>query len=249
MGRERYWKGQYLHICSACLIFLLFLGCAAFEGSRNMHEAEGHLLRGQQLLARGDYRGAREENQKVLSVVGKDRPADEALFYMGLIYAHYGNPEKDYNRSVNYFEKVIDEYPQSPFLEQAKIWTGVLKDMEKLKRDELVITNEHILRSRQMLAQGNYREALKEIQNILPEPSGNPYADRALFYAGLIYAHYGNPEKDYKKSVAYFEQLIKEYPQSYLLEQAKIMIGILNVIEKAKQVDIEIEKKRQEMTR
>jgi hypothetical protein len=78
-------------------------------------------------------------------VVGKDRPADESLFYMGLIYADYSNPEKDYNRSVNYFEKVIDKYPQSRFLEQARIWTGVLKGMEKLKRDDPVITNEHIL--------------------------------------------------------------------------------------------------------
>jgi outer membrane protein assembly factor BamD (BamD/ComL family) len=121
--------------------------------------------------------------------------------------------------------------------------------MEKLRTDELVIINERILRSRQMLAQGNYREALKEVQNILSEPYGNPYADRAFFYAGLIYADYGNPERDYKKSIAYFEHVIKEFPQSYLLEQAKIMAGILNVIEKAKQVDIEIERKRKEMTR
>jgi outer membrane protein assembly factor BamD (BamD/ComL family) len=206
-------------------------------------------MRSQQLLAKGDYKGALVENQAVLSEFGKDRLADEALFNMGLIYAHYGNPEKDYNRSLDYFRKVVDEYPQSHLLEQARIWSGVLRDLEKLKTDELVIINERILRSRQMLAQGNYRESLKEIQNILSEPSGSAYADRALFYAGLIYAHYGNPDKDYKRSIAYFEQLIKEYPQSYLLEQARIMISLLNVIEKAKQVDIEIEKKRKEMTR
>jgi outer membrane protein assembly factor BamD (BamD/ComL family) len=217
--------------------------------SRNRREADDQILHSRQLLANGDYKGALEANRAVLSEFGKDSPSDEALFNMGLIYAHYGNPDKDYNRSVNYFRKVIDEYPQSPLIEQARIWSGVLRDLEKLKTDELVIVNERILRSRQMLAQGNYREALKEVQNFLSESSGSPYADRALFYAGLIYAHYGNPERDYKKSIAYFEQIIKEFPQSYLLEQAKIMVGIFNVIEKAKQVDIEIEKKKKEMTR
>jgi outer membrane protein assembly factor BamD (BamD/ComL family) len=217
--------------------------------SRNRREADDHILHSRQLLEKGDYKGALEKNQAVLSEFGKDRPADEALFNMGLIYAHYANPEKDYNRSVEYFRKVVDEYPQSPLLEQAKIWAGVLRDMEKSRTDEIPVINEHILRSRQLLAQGNYREALKEVQNILSEPYGNPYADQALLYAGLIYAHYGNPERDYKRSIAYFEQLIKEHPQSYLFEQAKIIVGILNVIEKAKQVDIEIEKKRKEMTR
>jgi len=265
LGRKHNRKRQYFHICSACLIFFLIVGCTTLKESMdrkedykgalmlkestNSKEVDGRFLHSRQLLAKGDYKGALVENQAVLSEFGKDSPADEALFNMGLIYADYGNPEKDYNRSLDYFRKVVDEYPQSPLLEQAKIWAGVLRDMEKLRTDEFVVTNERILRSRQLLAQGNYRESLKEIQNILSESSRGPYTDQALFYAGLIFAHYGNPDKDYKRSIAYFEQLIKEHHQSYLAEQARIIIGILNVIEKAKQVDIDIEKKRKEMTR
>ncbi|MBI5099054.1 MAG: tetratricopeptide repeat protein [Nitrospirae bacterium] len=228
---------------------------------RSTQTANEYFHRSQQLIAAGDYTGAIEENRKVLSLFAGGSSGDEALFNIGIIYIHYGNPAKDYKKSLDSFERLINDYPQSPLLEKAAIWVGVLRDMEKLKADEvvivmeklkaneLVITSEHILRSQQLLAQGSYKESLKEIQNVLSQSSKNPYADRALFYAGLVYAHYDNPEKDYKKSLAYFEQLIKEYPQSHLLEQAKIMIGLLNVIEKAKQVDIEIEKKRKEMTR
>ena len=74
-----------------------------------------------------------------------------------------------------------------------------------------------------------------------------PPGDKALFNMGLIYAHYGNPEKDYKKSISFFTKLIKEYSNSALVEQAKIWVGILDAIEKEKQVDIEIEKKKNEL--
>jgi outer membrane protein assembly factor BamD (BamD/ComL family) len=216
---------------------------------RGTKTASEYLLRSQQLIAAGDYTGAVEENRKVLSLFAGGSLGDEALFNIGIIYIHYNNPAKDYKKSLDSFERLINDYPQSPLLEKARTLVGMLRDMEKLKTNEVVIPSEHILRSQQLLEQGSYKESLKESQNILSQSSKNPYADRALFYAGLVYAHYDNPEKDYKKSLAYFEQLIKEYPQSHLLEEAKIMIGLLNVIEKAKQVDIEIEKKRKEMTR
>jgi hypothetical protein len=43
--------------------------------------------------------------------------------------------------------------------------------------------------------------------------------------------------------------LIDRDPQSPLVEQAKIWIGVLNVIEKSKQVDIEIEEMKKELSR
>ncbi len=121
-----------------------------------------------------------------------------------------------------------------------------LKEVQSLL-DGLVEANEHIIRSQNLMAQGEFKESLKEVQSLLN--SKTQYSDKALFHMGLIYAHYNNPEKDYKKSLGYFEKLINEYPQSHLLEQAKTVRGLLNVIEKAGQVDIEIEKKKKELTR
>jgi len=230
--------------------------CSAFKEAIVRQNADEHIMRSRLLLANGDYKGAIAENQAVFSETGKNRPADEALFNLGLIYAHDKNPDKDYRRALDYFMRLVNEYPESPLRDRAKIWTGVLRDVEKSRVDlekskakEPPAVNDRLYRARQMLTQGNYKEALREAQNIMSEPPGSPYRDEAVFYAGLIYAHYGNPDKNYKRSIAYFEQLIKEYPQSYLVEQAKVMIDILNVIEKAKQVDIEIEKKKKELIR
>ena len=72
------------------------------EGQRSAYD---HLLRSQRLIAKGDFEGALEENQKVLSSYVNRPPADEALFNMGLIYAHYGNPNKDYEKVLVFFNE------------------------------------------------------------------------------------------------------------------------------------------------
>ena len=101
--------------------------------------APEYLLRSQKLIAKGDYEGAIEENQKVLSKYPGRPPGDEALFNMGLIYAHYGNPKKDYQKSILFFNKLIEGYPRSPLVEQAKIWVGVLQVIEKSKQVDIEI--------------------------------------------------------------------------------------------------------------
>ncbi|HUT83648.1 MAG TPA: hypothetical protein VMX95_03280 [Thermodesulfobacteriota bacterium] len=83
----------------------------------------------------------------------------------------------------------------------------------------------------------------------------------------MIYAYAGNPKKNYGKSLSSFKKITEDYQQSPLFEQAKILITILQenekldqtlgklnqeieilnqMIEKSKQVDIEIEEKKRE---
>jgi hypothetical protein len=74
-----------------------------------------------------------KENQKVLARAGKDLPADRALLNMGLIYADGENPKKDYEKSLLFFNRIITDYPQSPLVQDAKIWIRFLRENEKLK--------------------------------------------------------------------------------------------------------------------
>jgi tetratricopeptide (TPR) repeat protein len=209
-----------------------------------------NLLYSRALLTTGDYKGALKEIQGILSLSPNKPFRDEALFQAGLIYAHHLNPEKDFKKSLGYFSKLIKDHPGSPLVEQAKIWVGVLDVIEKSKEEtgEKDIANINLLYSRGLLTNGDYKGALKEIQGILSLSPNNPYRDEALFQAGLIYAHHLNPEKNFKTSLGYFTKLIKDHPGSPLAVQANIWMGVLDVIEQSKQVDIEIEKKRKQLT-
>lgn len=132
MGRQRIQARKYIYFCLAGLMLLASGGCAILRQVAERDEAREAVRRGQKLLGQGDYEGALREQQQALSLSMGRPPADEALFHMGLIYAHSGNPKKDYRKALGYFRSLTRDYPGSPLLEQAKIWVGVLEASERL---------------------------------------------------------------------------------------------------------------------
>lgn len=283
MGRKRTGARKLIYFCVAGLIVLVFQGCASLEDMRIQFkervEARQYLSRGKGLLAQGDYEGAIDENLKILSLATHRPPEDEALFNMGWIHAHPGNPKKDYKKSAFFFNKLLKDFPQSSWSERAKIWAGILQENEKLtqrvealsrgseasKQSDRMIeewqqAHELFLLSQELLAEGNYEGALRENQRISSLFGQNPPGDQALFNMGVIHAHPGNSKRDYTKSLALFKRLIKDHPRSPWVDQAKTWAAALQeneklsrsieelnrVIEKSKQVDIEIEEKKRE---
>lgn len=135
MGRKRTGAWKYIYICITSIIFISFSGCAALKEMKAERDAEEHLIVAQKFLAQGDYEGSLKENQKVLSLFENTPPGDEALFNMGLIYAHYEYPKRDYKKSLDLFKKLVKVYPQSPLVGEAKIWIGILQENERLNNE------------------------------------------------------------------------------------------------------------------
>jgi len=284
MGREQIRARKYVYFCIASLIFISLFNCAGIKDAWLPNQAREYLLRGQKLFSQRNYNGAVDEFQKVLSLPPDKPLKDEALFNMGLVYVHFGNPKRDYEKSLNLFLKILNDYPKSYQVEQAKIWVGVLlenletnKKVEKLKEaiknrearketlketrkktketrfEEYGEGSENLIRSQKLLARGNYEGAIVENQKVLSLPDPRSPKDEALLNLGLIYAHFRNPQKDIEKSLEYFRRLIKHYPKSSFVEQAKTWVGILEenvelnyLIQKLKQVDIDIEEMKRE---
>lgn len=97
-------------------------------------EARESLVNSQKLLAQGNYEGALKENQRVLSLYGQHILGQEALFNMGLIHAHPGNPKRDNGKAIFFFNKLTKDFPQSPFADQARIWLGMLLENQRLNQ-------------------------------------------------------------------------------------------------------------------
>jgi hypothetical protein len=94
--------------------------------------AKATLKNGKKLIVEGDYQGALQEFQKVVTLLDKASPADEAVFHAGLVHLYWGNPKKDYDQALTFMKRVGKEYPQSPFLLQANTWIGILLAYEKI---------------------------------------------------------------------------------------------------------------------
>jgi tetratricopeptide (TPR) repeat protein len=107
--------------------------------AQNRQQAQEYLLQAHHLLAKGDFDGSMRESQRALGLAKDHSPSDIATFNMGLIYAHPKNPKKDNKRAMGFFNRVIKSFPESPLVEHAKIWVGVLDGVEKLKQVDLEI--------------------------------------------------------------------------------------------------------------
>jgi hypothetical protein len=91
-------------------------------------QGDQQLLEARQFMARGDYRSALAINQRVLRQYSENL-ADQALFQLGLIYAHPANPDCDVQNAAEAFQVIIDRYPASQLRPEAELWLVVLGNL------------------------------------------------------------------------------------------------------------------------
>jgi len=149
VGGKRLGKREYIFLCIAGLIFFSHLSCAPTmeravvpgKSKPVIIEKEGclHLDVLEPLARHEDFETLLKQKQDALTALPKNRPADELLFSLGLLYAHPENPKKNYKKSLAFFKRVINEYPRSVCAAEAKIWAGVLEDIEKAAKVDLEI--------------------------------------------------------------------------------------------------------------
>jgi tetratricopeptide (TPR) repeat protein len=131
--------------------------------------------------------------------------------------------------------------------------TKAPKAPQATKAESRDVAREHLLQGQRLLSQGNFEGSFQEIQKALARSPQKPPEDEALYTLGLLYAHAENPSRDYKKSLEVFRKLMRDHPKSPWAEQARIWAEVLEqnenlnqVIERSKQVDLEIEEKKRE---
>ena len=128
MGRKRTGKRERLFFYLACTLIgpLILGGCAPKE--------KPLLMDAEDLMIKGEYSRALEKNRQLLEKF--PRMGDRALFQMGLITVHPNNPNKDYKKSLRYFQRLIKEFPKSDLKNQAQIW--VLSLQAVIEKDKKI---------------------------------------------------------------------------------------------------------------
>ena len=125
--------------------FVLLSGCASvFDGPElpvaDVKKQTTPFEHSATMISQGQYEAAYTENQKILQE-GRGAP-DVALFNMGMISAHSGNPKKNYPRALSSFRALVKDYPQSPMGEPAKTWIQVLEEYQKMADEKRITTRE-----------------------------------------------------------------------------------------------------------
>ena len=133
MGRERTRVWKYLLLYPACCIALLLgiWGCAHFP---EKWKGEVRLARAWTHFSKGKYGASLSETTEVLRIYPRSL-GDQALFQMGLVYAHPKNPDQDYQRSLESLQRVIKEFPRSKFKNQAEVWVWFIQEIIDKERE------------------------------------------------------------------------------------------------------------------
>ncbi len=127
MGTKQTGKGEYLFFHFACLGLLPFaiFGCLHFseklEGQQLLEEGMDELLG-------GHYKASTAKSLAVLNNYPNSL-ADQALFQLGLLFAHPKNPDQNYEKSLEYFDNMLDGFPESRLRQPAQLWVIFIRDI------------------------------------------------------------------------------------------------------------------------
>jgi hypothetical protein len=136
MGGQHPRQRKHIFLYLACWLgfLLVFTGCASLysqqydeEGGLFQQTTEaGRLLsEARSSFTKGDFSASFNKSREILTRFPQ-KYGDRALYMMGMIYA---DPEYIYAKheiSVYYFDRLVKEYPESAYKNQAKIWIGLL---------------------------------------------------------------------------------------------------------------------------
>ncbi len=135
MGRKRTWKRQHFLFFFACFPIMI-LWITACSHLPTTWQAGQNISHARSLMAKGNYKAALRETEKVLSSNPQTR-GDDALYFMGIIYAHPQNPGSNLERSLESFQSLIKKYPQSDLVLEAEVWVSKLQKMRDM--DEKIL--------------------------------------------------------------------------------------------------------------
>ena len=138
MDTKRTGKRKYLFLHLACLIILPFviIGCLHFSKTTQGRQL---LEQGMEQMVSRRYEASMTSNLTVLNQF-PDKLADRAYFQIGLLCALPENPNQSYEKSLESFNQILSDFPESPLRPQAQLWVLFLEDVAD-KEQQLGILN------------------------------------------------------------------------------------------------------------
>jgi tetratricopeptide (TPR) repeat protein len=116
MGKMLNRTGAHLNFILVCIILtpILISGCTHLnEGSRSTFKEANDLF------SQGSYRASLSKYEQIIEKYPAE--GDRVLFEMGIIYAYPGNEQKDYQKSLECFHKLIEDYPGSAYKKDSEM--------------------------------------------------------------------------------------------------------------------------------
>jgi tetratricopeptide (TPR) repeat protein len=118
MGKKQSRIGEHLYFLLLCIIIapILLGGCShlneGFQAKSTLEEAND-------LFSQGSYNASLRRYEQIIEKY--PTTGDRVLFEMGMIYAYPANEQKDYQKSLECFRRLLNDYPGSAYRKDSEM--------------------------------------------------------------------------------------------------------------------------------
>jgi murein L,D-transpeptidase YafK len=118
MGKKQKRTGAHLNLFFLCILLTSILTCGCSHLNEGL-QADATFKEANDLFNQGNYRTALGKYGQISET--NSGAGDRVLFEMGIVYAYPGNEQKDYQKSLECFQKLIRDYPESVYRKDSEI--------------------------------------------------------------------------------------------------------------------------------
>jgi outer membrane protein assembly factor BamD (BamD/ComL family) len=131
MGKKQSGRREHLYVLFACIIIIsiLICGCAHFY---ERFATKPDFKEANDLMKRGNYKASLSKYEQI--IVQFPEEGDRVLFEMGVIYAFPRNQQKDYQKSLECFQKIIKDYPESKYRQGSNLMIFLINEFTKQRK-------------------------------------------------------------------------------------------------------------------
>jgi len=118
MGKKQNTMGEHLYSFLVCTIVtpILIYGCSHLNEG---FQAKSTFAEANDLFSQGSYSASLRKYEQIIEKY--PTTGDRVLFEMGIIYAYPANEEKDYQKSLECFRRLIKNYPGSVYRKDSEM--------------------------------------------------------------------------------------------------------------------------------
>jgi L,D-peptidoglycan transpeptidase YkuD (ErfK/YbiS/YcfS/YnhG family) len=117
------------------MISIFIYGCSSIDEGV---QARSISREANDFFNRGEYKASLSKYEQIIE--NYPAVADRVLFEMGIIYAHPRNNQKDYQKSLECFRKVVRDYPDSEYRRDSQMMIFQIQNV--LTKDKIIATQQ-----------------------------------------------------------------------------------------------------------
>jgi tetratricopeptide (TPR) repeat protein len=154
-GKRQSGIGEYLRLFFVCVTITPILVCGCSYSGEG-HQARSVSREANDFFNQGNYEASLSKYEQIIEK--HPAAADRVLFEMGIIYAYPRNEQKDYQKSLECFQRLVRDYPDSEYRRDSQMMIFQLHN---------VIIKDKIIAAQQTQIESSRQEANSKKNEII----------------------------------------------------------------------------------